>query len=364
MASLENGYIRSLDAQEQDAINFLSEDFEDEGRYQSIRNPIANTWLVSFQNLVKQNSLAGDFLSLMACINTLDIPIAFLPRPSQLELERAIGALSSYSFIKVRTTNNLIDMHRLEQLAMRNWLNHLNRLSGWQICAAILLVNHAQDINGAEITHLQARRALIPHAIYLLESTTDNHEDYIWSELTLFVSGCLYESGRISEATRYCLEVVDITEKLGRDECTVTRNKALLSRMKSAQEEYEEAEIMAMKALQSSEKSENISSTMWPIPPQHTRLYHDNGTILYIRTGRLVNAKELTQQQVIILTKLHGPDHPLILSTRSTQARIYYGMWKLKEAAELDEKVFQQFCKVSGPEHQQTLGAMCYLSVT
>lgn len=325
--------------------------------------------------------------------------MAFLPRSYQLELEKAIGALSSYSFIKVRTTDNLIDMHRLVQLAMRNWLNHLNRLSGWQIRAAILLVNHAQGFNGAEMSHLQARRSLIPHANYLLKSTTGNHEDYVWSELTLLVSSCLYESGRISEATRYCLEVVDITEKLGGDECTVKRNKALLSRLKSAQEKYEEAEIIGMEALQSSEKVNGLSyiptayltHTLAGICIGLGRLdeaqkycrqslkiylqlcgpFHPNTLAcitkmgqLYIRSGQAVNAKDLTQQQVIILTKLHGPDQPLILSTRSTQAPIYYGMWKLKEAAELDEKVFQQLCKVSDPEHPQTLGAMCYLSVT
>jgi tetratricopeptide (TPR) repeat protein len=394
------GYIRILDGQEQDAINLLSEDFEDEGRYQSIRNPIANTWLVSFQSLVKQNKLAGDLISLMACISTRDIPIAFLPRPSQLELEKAIGALSSYSFIKVRTTDNLIDMHRLVQLAMRNWLNHLNQLSSWQISAATLLIKHTQDIDGAEITHLQARRTLMPHAIYLLESTSGNHGDYVWSELTYWASRYLYvESGRISEATKYCLEVIDITEKLGGDEWTVTRNKSLLSQLKTEQEKYEEAEILGMEALQSSEKVNGLSS----IPTAHLTLslavicmglgrldealnycrqslkiylqlcgpFHSNTLScittmgqLYIRSGRLVNAKDLAQQQVIILTELYGPDHPLTLSTQSTQARIYYDLWKLKEAAELEEKVFDKCCKISGPEHPQTLGVMRSLAVT
>jgi hypothetical protein len=35
--------------QEQDVVELLNEDFEEERRYQSDRDPVATTWLISFQ---------------------------------------------------------------------------------------------------------------------------------------------------------------------------------------------------------------------------------------------------------------------------------------------------------------------------
>lgn len=49
----ENGitlsdYLSLLENQEQDAIDLLSEEFEDDWRYRNVKNPVATTWLISF----------------------------------------------------------------------------------------------------------------------------------------------------------------------------------------------------------------------------------------------------------------------------------------------------------------------------
>lgn len=391
------GYIHILDGQEQGAIDLLSEDFEDEGRYKSIRNPIADTWFASFQNLAKQNQLAAQCLSAMACINIRDIPIAFLPQPSPLELDKAIGALSSYSFIKVRNADGLIDMHRLVQLAMRNWLKHFDMLSTWQKSAAELFLRRGDEIEGAGIQHLLARRALIPHAIYLLESTANNHDHYIWYELLYRVSGYLFQNGRYREAVKYCLEVLEIDERMGLAEWIVTRHKHLLSMLNGAQGQHEKGEKLCKEALDSSKKIHgSISIPTAQLTLNLAARLYDSGKLdeaqgycreslkiflhcrgifhadtlncitsmiqFYISRGQHVNAEELAQQHLLILTRLYGPDHPFALMTQSFQASLYYEQWNLKEAAALGKEILNKSHKVFGPEHPRTLQAIKFLA--
>ena len=56
-------YLSFLEETEESTINMLSEDFEDEGRYRDLKNPVATTWLISFQQIQRHNSLAAEYLS-------------------------------------------------------------------------------------------------------------------------------------------------------------------------------------------------------------------------------------------------------------------------------------------------------------
>jgi hypothetical protein len=56
-------YFSLLHEQEDEIIELLGRDFEDEWRYAEIKNPVAVTWLVSFDQIRKLNSLAADYLS-------------------------------------------------------------------------------------------------------------------------------------------------------------------------------------------------------------------------------------------------------------------------------------------------------------
>ena len=61
----ENGltfsdYSSLLKSQEQDVIGLLSEAFEDEGQYRGKKNPIATTWLISFEHIRQLDPLAAE----------------------------------------------------------------------------------------------------------------------------------------------------------------------------------------------------------------------------------------------------------------------------------------------------------------
>ena len=53
-------YLSLLQSQENEMVELLSQDFEDEWRYPEAKNPVALTWLISFHQIQRLNSLAAD----------------------------------------------------------------------------------------------------------------------------------------------------------------------------------------------------------------------------------------------------------------------------------------------------------------
>ncbi|KAK1960984.1 hypothetical protein LY78DRAFT_723460 [Colletotrichum sublineola] len=70
------GYCKKSDIK---MVTLLSKDFEDEDRYEDIRNPVATTWLISFEHISRDNPLAARYLSFMCYLAEKDIPRALLP---------------------------------------------------------------------------------------------------------------------------------------------------------------------------------------------------------------------------------------------------------------------------------------------
>ncbi|KAF4625403.1 hypothetical protein G7Y89_g12766 [Cudoniella acicularis] len=116
----ENGitlaeYLLLLEEQEEEVIDLLSEEFQDSRRYRNVKNPVATTWLISFEQIRRRDALAADYLSFMCCIDPKDIPQSLLPpgQSHKKEIE-AIGTLNAYSFITKRPADLALDLHPLQ----------------------------------------------------------------------------------------------------------------------------------------------------------------------------------------------------------------------------------------------------------
>jgi hypothetical protein len=120
-------YFKFCQSSDKDMINLLSRDFEDRHRYKEIQNPVATTWLISFQHISRHNPLAADYLRFMSFLAEKDIPKSLLPPARRIEAAEAIGTLKSYAFISKRESSSF-NIHRLVQLAMRNWLEEEGKL--------------------------------------------------------------------------------------------------------------------------------------------------------------------------------------------------------------------------------------------
>jgi hypothetical protein len=65
---LVTGYISLLGHSDDAVVNLFSEPFDDEGRHAVAKNPIATTWLISFEHIRRTDPLAAEYLSFMACL--------------------------------------------------------------------------------------------------------------------------------------------------------------------------------------------------------------------------------------------------------------------------------------------------------
>lgn len=135
-------YISDYRSSEEEAMTLLGEEFEDQGRYRDAKNPVATTWYISFRQIQKENKLAADYLSFMACIANTDIPASLLlPSGSRVAQTKAIGTLKAYAFVTERQGQGgrpaaetekpakAFDVHPLVNLAMRGWLRAHDRLA-------------------------------------------------------------------------------------------------------------------------------------------------------------------------------------------------------------------------------------------
>jgi post-segregation antitoxin (ccd killing protein) len=176
----ENGitladYLALLDCQEPEIIDLLTEQFEDDARYADMKNPVATTWLISFQQIRARDPLAADYLFFMACVDHKDIPQFLLPPgPSRKKEMDSIGTLSAYSFISRRAKDSALDMHRLVHLTIRNWLRSEGALAEWTLKAVARIEEVFPD---DEHRNRAVWRVYLPHATYALDSNLVAKDD-------------------------------------------------------------------------------------------------------------------------------------------------------------------------------------------
>lgn len=190
-------YLSLLLEQESDVIDLLSEDFHDDWRTRETKNPVATTWLISFERIQSASSLAAEILSFMACIEPIGIPKSVLPQTvSKRKWMEAVGVLKAYSFVSERSGNETFDLHRLVHLAMRNWLKRDGKLSDWTTKTLTRIEGVFPD---DDYRNRALWSAYMPHALLLIKRADPNGSNESHKLLSK-VSECLLADGRVREA--------------------------------------------------------------------------------------------------------------------------------------------------------------------
>ncbi len=93
-------YLSLLAYQEKKLINLLSQHFENDSKHQDVKNPIAITWLISFEQIQIHDPLAAEFLLFIAYVDSKDVPLSLLPLGLLRKEEiSALGTLDAYAFV-------------------------------------------------------------------------------------------------------------------------------------------------------------------------------------------------------------------------------------------------------------------------
>ncbi|KAJ5919107.1 hypothetical protein N7466_010050 [Penicillium verhagenii] len=364
-------YLGLLGDQEDTIIELLSEDFEDSYRYTETTNPVAVTWLISFQHVKKSSSLAAEFLSFIACIDHRDIPLSLLPcSGSSLEKQKALGILKAYSFVTAQVNGHLISMHRLVHLATRNWLKNESLLQEWTSKAG---EHFNQVFPSCDPNNRKLWREYLPHAQSLLQSRKIQRADMVFLAICdgqfgklEIDDGCLLEilawmawtygkQGRLKEVEGCGLELIEAAKRLQGvdhpDTLAYMNNLALIYKDLGRLKEAEEL------GLQVTETSKRVLGIEHP----ETLASMSSLALVYNDLGRSKEAEELALQVLEKTSRLLGAEHPDTLIGMSSLVLIYIDLGRFKEAEELGLEVLETEKRVLGVEHRHTLDSMSNL---
>jgi tetratricopeptide (TPR) repeat protein len=357
----ENGlsladYVSLLQKQEEDVIDLLSEDFEDEGRYCDIKNPVATTWLISFNQIQLLDHLAADFLSFMSCVNPRDIPRSLLPPAlSEKRMTDALGLLNAYSFISIQPVNQFLSLHRLVHLATRNWLRKSDSLEQWVIKTGVQL-NEVFPDDSHENRGLW--REYLPHVQYILRSEEFQNQGKAREGLLQKVGRCLRSDGRYNEAGTLFEEVVESRRKrLTQDHEKILSGMADLASTYIYQGRWKEAEDLEVQVIEIEKRV---------LGPEHPNILSSiaNLALTYLHQGRWKEAEELEKQVIEISKRVLGSEHPDTIKSMGNLASTYRNQGRWKEAEELGVQVIEIAKRVLGPEHPNTLALMGNLALS
>ncbi|KAL9086368.1 MAG: hypothetical protein Q9165_007154 [Trypethelium subeluteriae] len=355
------GYLGLLAEQEEDKIELLSENFEDEGRYRDIKNPVAATWLISFERMRDSDNdsdrLAADYLSFMACVEPTDIPQSMLPtKESRLQKMNVLGLLKAYSFVVEKTAKRTLDMHRLVHLATRNWLRKENNL----IKYFTEVRQHLSDVFPDDShTNRSVWRLYVRHARCVLGYETHDKEEVLArGKLLSKLAGCLYKDGKDKEAEIAYADLVKAWEGvLGEEHPSTLESMNSLSLAYSGQGRLEDAEVLQLQVMEIRKRT---------LSEEHpdTLISMADLAATYSEQGRWKEAEMLQIQVSEMVTRVLGEEHPDTLSIWNNLAFTYSHQGRWKGAEELETRMMDEKKRLLGVEHPRMLNSINNLAVT
>ena len=349
-------YLSLLEDQEEEVIDLLSEEFQDDGRYRDIKNPVATTWLISFEQIRHRDPLAAEFLSFMACIDPKDVPQSLLPPgPSRKKETNAIGTLNAYSFISGRSADLALNIHRLVHLAMRSWLRKEELLAQWTERAIARLGDLFPD---SDHQNRSVWRRYLTHARYALESDLIDKGGESRIDLAWKIGMCLYCDGRFNEAEGYFAEVMETRKRvLGQEHPSTLISIANLASTYQNQGCWKEAEDLDVQVMETS---------LRVLGQEHpdTLIRIANLALTYRNQGRWKKAEDLDVQVMETSLRVLGQEHPSTLTSMANLALTYWNRGRWKEAEDLEVQVMETSLRVLGQEHPDTLISIANLALT
>ena len=245
-------YLRIYKESSDNTIKLLSKDFEDIRRYPGMKNPVATTWLISFQQIQDRDPLAADYMAFISCIKEQDIPQELLPPASEFNKTEALGTLKAFGFIKERVSGTSYDMHRLVHTAMQNWLKQENKWRSWNQKAL-------QQMNVIFPWPRHENRAVwikyLPHAQTIITSIDVLGGVELPSMLLYNLAECSRITGNYSKAEAMDRQTLQLKEKvLGKEHPDTLGSMNNLASSLRQQGKFAEAEAMDWQTLQLREK--------------------------------------------------------------------------------------------------------------
>ncbi|KAK0639519.1 hypothetical protein B0T16DRAFT_497593 [Cercophora newfieldiana] len=363
-------YLGLLDRGDQHEINLLSEDFETIGRDSETPRTVAETWILSFEQIKGQNALASELLSLMSLLDRQGIPLKFLTvycknqdeqldrEPTgDIQLTKALGILKAFSFI-IEDNNGQFNMHRLVQLVTRKWLSKRGDMNSF-VEQALIAVSECFPF-GYRHENQATCNAYLPHVSVVLKhkGRGSRAERLARASLLHNQAGLLKYQGRSKDAEGLLLKAWELRKsELGEEDPETLTSGNNLAAVYCDQGRYQEAEGLWSNVLAKQRK------TLGEEHPDTLTSMH-NLASAYSNQGRWKEAVVLGLKVLEAERRILGEEHQDTLMSIGNLSRVYRRQGRSKEAEELQVQVLEIRRRVLGMEHPDTLQSMNDLAET
>jgi tetratricopeptide (TPR) repeat protein len=347
-------YLSAYEKTNEGIIKLLSIDFEDKGRYRGMKNPIATTWLISFEQIRRQDPLAADYMAFISCIHDQNIPEGLLPSAAPDETIQALGTLQAFGFIHKRLIGESYDMHGLVHLVIQNWLKLMGEWEEWT-------TKTLRRVHDMFPWPQHENRAMwmtyLPHAQCTVDTfntglrRTEKTKKLL-AGLLHNLGWCSQIKGQYAEAEgiyRQALQLEEIV--LGKDHPNTLGSMNNLAISLHQQGKYAEAEGIHRQTLQ-------LKETVLGKDHRDTLVSMMNLAISLDRQGKYAEAEGIHRQTLQLMETVLGKDHPDTLGGMMNLAISLDRQGKYAEAEGIYQQTLQLMETVLGKDHPETLGGM------
>ncbi|KAJ4029716.1 hypothetical protein NW761_009724 [Fusarium oxysporum] len=401
-------YLELLDGSQDDLVELLNEEFETVGRDSDTPRAVAQTWMLSFQQIERQYLFASELLSLMCLFDRQKIPLDFvdfyarekLPPESnvKMKLVKALGVLKAFCFIRSEKGGDHT-MHRLIQLVTRTWLVRKGSIAEFtrHAFSAVSDFYPYASFDDAEfwLEDMTTCTAYLSHAKSVLEAQIiETEEDRLIRASVLHRVGSFFRfQGRYREAESLQREGLNIRrELLGEEhiETLVTISdlagsladlrrfeesdklqRGLIETLKRLHGDENEKTLDAMSNLavhlsQQDRNDEAIALDRHVLEVRKRILGEEHIDTIQVMDNLAVRlegeeAEELQRRVVEVKIKILGKEHPSTVHSKANLAMTLFNGDELGEAEDLFLEALEANKKILGEDHPTTLRVMANL---
>ncbi|KAJ6161373.1 hypothetical protein N7470_004769 [Penicillium chermesinum] len=355
----------------------------------SASNSILVTWQISFDYIRQSHRSAANLLSLMSFFDRQGIPRKFLQdqrrnsppdlqttRPSHSDSEESatesdedldfnsdLLTLRDFSFISINHdgAEETIEMHRLVQFALINWLEIHEEIEHWKSrFIRILCSAFPDEVSTHEESYgWKKAQKLFPHVKSAMLQRPKSDEDLLrWASLLFNASLHAWDGGKIADMKQLVLNAKEARETLlGPEHMSTLKSSKILALAYTLQGRFPKAEVLQTHLV------ENIKTGLGGDNEMMIDAMNDLA-LTYKAQGRLQEAAELQWQVMEKSKKLFPEDHPNSIAALANLAATCNKMGDYQHAEILGDTSVRIFVPKLGLHHPNTMACMGNLAST
>jgi tetratricopeptide (TPR) repeat protein len=308
--------------------------------------PVAETWLLSFEKIAAENPTAIEILSLCAFLYPDSIPEEVFQAWDVLALDKALKIILKYSFVKRDPKNKILTIHRLVQTILRHGMDEGTRRIYAEIAVrAVVSVFPQGNIKVSEWATCERLLPCAQTCIELIEEWELESEDA--GLLLILIGYYLKDSKADYEQTKLLYErALAIREKVfGKEHSEVATSFNNLAELHRTQGDYEQAKPLYERSLAIWEKVHGKEH------PLVATSLNNLALLLYDSQGDYEQAKPLHERALAIREKVYGKEHSDVANSLNNLAELHSTQGDYDQAKPLFERALAIDEKVYGKEH-------------